>query len=145
MSRTPGAAAPRTDNEKYVKRGVDLITEYDPEWEDGARRANGGKVGAPYRYADALIMLAAGVRVAPGVRYRQLRGMVGKMMGGANTPAFSQLCKRINGLDADIRCDTDGTVSVSVSDKGGDRGCWRSTRAGSSSTTGWSGRGPGGR
>ncbi len=48
MSRTRGAAVIKTDNEKYVKRGADLIMEYDPKWEDDIRRANAGKVGAPY-------------------------------------------------------------------------------------------------
>ena len=113
MSRAGRGAAAKTDNEKYVRRGADLVIEYDPEWEDDVRRANEGKVGAPYQYADTLIMLAAGIRVAQGVRYRQLQGMVGKMIGRSNAPVFSQLCKRINGLDADIRRGPDGMVTVS--------------------------------
>ena len=113
MSRTRGAAAAGTDNEKYVRRGADLFIEYDPGWEDDVGRANEGKVGAPYRYAETLIMLAAAFRGALGIRYRQLEGMVGKMVGGSNTPAYSQLYKRINRLDADIRRNPDGMVTVS--------------------------------
>ncbi len=89
MSQIHDAAVTKTDNEKYVKRGANLIMEYDPKWEDDTRRANKGKVGAPYQYADRLIMMAAGIRVALGVLYRQIHGMVGKMLRGYNTPAFS--------------------------------------------------------
>ena len=108
MSRTP-----KTDNEKYVKRGADLVIAYDPEWEGDVRRANRGKVGAPYQYSETLIMMAAALRSALGVRYRQLEGMVGKMVGRSNTPAFSQLYKRIGRLDADINLDSSGVVTVS--------------------------------
>ncbi len=113
MSRAGRGRSAKTDNKKYVERGAALIIEYDPEWEDDVRRANEGKVGAPYRYAETLIMLAAGVRVAPGVRYRQLQGMVGKTAGRSNTPSFSQFCKRINRLDADVCRGPDGMVTVS--------------------------------
>ncbi|MDE0091606.1 MAG: hypothetical protein OXP12_09740, partial [Thaumarchaeota archaeon] len=61
MSRAGRGRSAKTDNKKYVERGAALIIEYDPEWEDDVRRANEGKVGAPYRYAETLIMLAAGV------------------------------------------------------------------------------------
>lgn len=113
MSRAGRGAAAATDNEKYVKRGADLFIEYDPGWEDDVGRANDGKVGAPYRYAETLIMLAAAFRGALGVRYRQLEGMLGRMVGESNTPAYSQLYKRISGLDADIRRDPGGVVTVS--------------------------------
>ena len=113
MSRARRGAAAKTDNKKYVERGASLIIECDPEWEAEVGRANAGKVGAPYQYAETLVMLAAGIRVALGVRYRQLQGMVGKMVGRSNTPAFSQLCKRINRLDADVNGDSNGVVTVS--------------------------------
>ena len=71
----------KTDNEKYVKRGADMFIEYDPEWESEVRHANKGKVGAPYQYSETLIMLAAALRVGMGVRYRQLEGAIGKMIG----------------------------------------------------------------
>ena len=49
----------KTDNDKYVKRVADMFIEYNPEWEDEVSHANKGKVGAPYRYSETLIMLAA--------------------------------------------------------------------------------------
>ncbi len=113
MSLVRSGAAGKTDNEKYVRRGADLVIEHDPEWEDEVRRANEGKVGAPYMYSDTLVMMAAGIRVALGVRYRQLQGMVGRMVGESNTPVFSQLYKRISRLGADINQDPGGVVTVS--------------------------------
>ena len=89
----------KTDNEKYVKRGADMFIEYNPEWEDEVSHANKRKVGAPYRYSETLIMLAAALRVGLGVRYRQLEGTVGKMIGESRTPSFSQLRKRMGRLD----------------------------------------------
>ncbi len=58
-------------------------------------------------------MMAAGLRVALGVRYRQLQGMGGRVVGESNTPVFSQLYKQISGLGADINRDPDGVVTVS--------------------------------
>ncbi len=114
MSRARrGGAAAKTDNEKYVRRGANLVIEYNPGWEDDVMRANEGKVGAPYRYAETLVMMAAGLRSALGVKYRQLEGMVGRMVGKSNAPAYSQLYKRINRLDADISRDSGGVVTVS--------------------------------
>ena len=113
MSRARNGAAAKTDNEKYVRRGADLVIEYNPGWEDDVRRANEGKVGAPYQYAETLVMMAAALRSALGVKYRQLEGMVGRMAGRSNTPAYSQLYKRITGLDADISRGSGGVVTVS--------------------------------
>ncbi len=113
MSLVRSGAAGKTDNEKYVRRGADLVIEHDPEWEDEVRRANEGKVGAPYMYSDTLVMMAAGIRVALGVRYRQLQGMVGRMVGESNTPVFSQLYKRISKLGADINQDPGGVEEIS--------------------------------
>ena len=62
----------KTDNEKYVKRGADIFIGYDPGWQDEVGHANEGKVGAPYRYSESLLMLAAAFKVAMGVPYRQL-------------------------------------------------------------------------
>ncbi len=47
MSLVRSGAAGKADNEKYVRSGADLVIEHDPEWENGVRRANEGKVGAP--------------------------------------------------------------------------------------------------
>ena len=64
-------------------------------------------------------MVTAALRSALGVRYRQLEGRVGGMIGASNTPVFSQLYKRISRLDADISRDPGGVVTVS--DKRGSR------------------------
>ena len=89
----------KTDNEKYVKRGADMFIEYNPEWEDEVRHANKGKVGAPYRYPETLIMPAAALRVGMDVRYGQLEGAVGKMIRAFRMPFFSQIRKRMGRLD----------------------------------------------
>ena len=101
----------KTDNEKYVKRGADMFIEYNPEWEDEVSHANKGKVGAPYRYSETLIMLAAALRVGLGVQYRQLEGTIGKMIGESKTPSFSQLRKRMGRLD--VSTDQGGVITVS--------------------------------
>ena len=101
----------KTDNEKYVKRGADMFIEYNTEWEDEVSHANKGKVGAPYRYSETLIMLAAALRVGMGVRYRQLEGAIGKMIGESRTPSFSQLRKRMGRLD--VSTYQGGMVTVS--------------------------------
>ena len=103
----------KTDNEKYVKRGADLFIVYDSAWEVEVEQANEGKIGAPYQYSETLLMLAAAVKVGLGVPYRQLEGIVGKMIGESKTPSFSQLYKRIARLDVNI----DQSEMVVVSDK----------------------------
>ena len=56
-------------------------------------------MGAPYQYSETLIMPAAALRVGLGVRYRQLEGAIGKMIGEPRTPSFSQPRKRMRMLD----------------------------------------------
>lgn len=89
----------KTDNEKYVKRVVDMFIEHNPEWEGEVRHTNKGKMGAPDRYSETLIMLAAALRVGLGVQYRQLEGAVGKMIRESRMPSFSHLRKRMGKLD----------------------------------------------
>ncbi len=101
----------KTDNEKYVKRGADMFIEYNPEWKREVNHANKGKVGAPYQYSETLIMLTAALRVGIGVRYRQLEGIIGKMIGESNTPSFSHIRKRIGMLDVNINQNEMITVS----------------------------------
>ena len=101
----------KTDNEKYVKRGADMFIEYNPEWEDEVSHANKGKVGAPYRYSETLIMLVAALMVGLGVQYRQLEGTIGRMIGESKTPSFSQLRKRMGRLD--VSTDQGGVITVS--------------------------------
>ena len=111
----------KTDNEKYVKRGADMFIEYNPEWEDDVSHANRGKVGAPYRYSETLIMLAAALRVGLGIQYRQLEGTVGKMIGESKTPSFSQLRKRMGRLG--VGTHRDGMMTVSDSKRSRGRAC----------------------
>ena len=68
-------------------------------------------MGAPYRYSETLIMLAAALRVGLGIQYRQLEGTVGKMIGEYRTPSFSQLRKRIWRLD--VNTYQGGMITVS--------------------------------
>lgn len=55
-----------TDNAKYVRRGKGLAVAHDPGWEEDLMEANCSKEGAPFRYADGLIMAAAALRTALG-------------------------------------------------------------------------------
>ena len=89
-----------------------MFIEYNPEWEDEVSHANKEKVGAPYRYSETLIMLAAALRVGMGARYRQLEGTVGKMIGEPRTPSFSQLRKRMGG-GLDVSTYQGGMITVS--------------------------------
>jgi len=60
----------KTDNRKYVDRGSGLVMRRDPAWDADLGRANRRKNGAPFLYADAMMMQAAALRTA----YRQLGG-----------------------------------------------------------------------
>lgn len=101
-----------TDNAKYVRRGRGLAVAHDPGWEEDLMEANCSKEGAPFRYADGLIMAAAALRIALGMQYRQLSGFLAAMLEGRDSPHYSVLCRRINRLDVDI----DGGL-VRVSDR----------------------------
>ena len=68
-------------------------------------------MGAPYRYSETLIMLAAALRVRLGVQYMQLEGTIGKMIGESKTPSFSQIRKRMGRLD--MSTDQRGVITVS--------------------------------
>ena len=121
----------KTDNEKYVQCGVDMFIEYNPEWEDEVSHTNEGRVSAPYRYSETLIILATACWIVIGVQYRQFEGAIGKMIGESKTSSFNQLRKRVGKLDVDT--DQDGLIIMS------DRKHHRvpgSTRPDSSSTTG---------
>ena len=102
-----------TDNAKYVRRGKGLAVAHDPGWEEDLIEANCSKEGAPFRYADGLIMAAAALRTALGMQYRQLSGFLAGMLDGHDPPHHSVLRRGISRLDVDI----DGGV-VRVSDGG---------------------------
>ena len=82
-----------TDNAKYVRRGGDLVTIHDRGWQDELMERNTGKEGAPFKYTDSLIMLASSLRTAFGIPYRQLSGIMGRMLQGRDSPDYSVLCR----------------------------------------------------
>ena len=95
-----------TDNSKYVRRGSDLVICYDPKWEDDLKEVNQSKEGAPFQYADGLIMLAILLRTATETPWRQLSGMIRKMQQGHKMPHYTVLWRRASSLDVDIDGDT---------------------------------------
>ena len=96
----------KIDNEKYVQRGRDLvIAKHNPEWEEDTKCMNLDKVGPPFQYADVFIMSVAGIRIAQGIEYRQLEGMVSEMTDGNYAPDYTTLYRRIAKLDIDINND----------------------------------------
>ena len=45
-----------TDNAKYVRRGAELVVQYNPDWSCEVGQANCGKEeGAQFQYADTMI------------------------------------------------------------------------------------------
>ncbi len=93
----------QTDNAKYVKRGAGLIVKYNPEWEKDLKDANCHKEkGAPFLYAEGMIMAAAALRTAFMIQYRQLSGMFEEMLKGADSPCYATIFRRIQKLDVDI-------------------------------------------
>ncbi len=91
-----------TDNAKYVERGAGLVVKYDPGWEKDLKAANRHKEGAPFLYAEGMIMAAAALRTAFMLKYRQLSGMLGEMLKGADSPCYTTIFRRIQKLDVDI-------------------------------------------
>ena len=91
-----------TDNAKYVERGAGLVVKYDPGWEKDLKAANRHKEGAPFLYAEGMIMAAAALRTAFMLKYRQLSGMLGEMLKGADSPCYTTIFRRMQKLDVDI-------------------------------------------
>jgi len=91
----------KTDNKKYVDRGRGLVMRRDPSWEDDLGRANRRKNGAPFLYADAMMMQAAALRTACRVAYRRPGGMIRGMLGGGAAPDYTTIYRRIQRLDVD--------------------------------------------
>ncbi len=92
-----------TDNAKYVERGAGLVVKYNPDWEKDLKDANCHKEeGAPFLYAEGMIMAAAALRTAFMLKYRQLSGMLGEMLKGADSPCYTTIFRRIQKLDVDI-------------------------------------------
>ncbi len=91
-----------TDNAKYVERGAGLVVKYDPGWEKDLKVANRHKEGAPFLYAEGMIMAAAALRTAFMIKYRQLSGMFEEMLKGADSPCYTTIFRRMQKLDVDI-------------------------------------------
>ena len=92
----------QTNNEKYVKRGSGLFIDYDPDWAEELAKINLGKNGAPFLYADGLIMMCAFLRTAFRMPYRQLAGMTSRMLDGHDSPAYNTIYRRIQKIDVKI-------------------------------------------
>ena len=101
----------KTDNHTVRQAWGRHVVQYNPEWKYEVDHANRGKVGAPYQYSETLIMLTAAPRVGIGVRYRQLEGIVRKMIGESNTPSFGHIRKRIGMIHGNINQNEMITVS----------------------------------
>lgn len=86
----------KTDNQKYVQRGADIIIQYDSQWGEEVKEANYNKVGAPYQFADSFFMMAAAFRAANRSPYRQLSGMVNKMTNSQYAPDYTTIFRRTN-------------------------------------------------
>ncbi len=91
-----------TDNAKYVERGAGLVVKYDPGWENDLKNANCHKEGAPFLYADGMIMVAAALRTAFMMPYRQLSGMIREMLRGMDSSCYATIFGRMQKLDVDI-------------------------------------------
>ncbi len=91
-----------TDNAKYVERGAGLVVKHDPGWEKDLKDANRHKEGAPFLYAEGMIMAAAALRTALMIPYRQLSGMFGEMLRGMDSPCYTTIFRRMQKLDVDI-------------------------------------------
>ncbi len=90
------------DNAAYVQRGRDPVIRHDPGRADGPGGADPGKEGAPFRYADGMIMPAAAPGTALGVPYRQLSGMAGRMLDGHDSPCYTTIHRRMKRLDVGV-------------------------------------------
>ena len=95
-----------TDNAKYIRPGAELVVQHNPDWSCEVKQVNCGKEGAPFQYADTMIMMIAALRTALGVPFRQLSGMADKMLEGHDSPHYTTLCRRMKKLDINIRGNT---------------------------------------
>jgi len=86
-----------------------LIFEYDPGWEEELAEINLGKNGAPFLYTDDLIMLAAAFRNAFRTVYRQLSGVIKRILVGHKAPAYNTLYRRMQKLGVKIN---NGKITV---------------------------------
>ncbi len=91
-----------TNNAKYVERGAGLVVKYNPGWEKDLKNANRHKEGAPFLYAEGMIMAMAALRTAFMIPYRQLSGMIREILKGTDSPCYTTIFRRMQKLDVDI-------------------------------------------
>jgi len=97
-----------------VERGRGLVAACDPGRGDGLRDANRRRNGAPFLYADGLIMAAAAIRTALRIPYRQLSGMPESMLDGRASPSYPVPCRRMQRPDVEVG---GGTATVRDPDR----------------------------
>ena len=85
----------QSNNQKYVDRGRSLAIHEDPGWEEELKEANMKKNGAPFRYPESLIELMAILKVATGLSFRAVSGMVGGMLDEDSTLDYSTIFRRM--------------------------------------------------
>ncbi len=92
-----------TDNAKYVRRGAELVVQYNPDWSCEVGQANCGKEeGGTVPVCRHHDHMTAALRTALGVPFRQLSGMADKMLEGHDSPHYTTLCRRMEKFDISI-------------------------------------------
>ena len=82
------------DDRKYIPRGkYRALCLDDAIMPRGAEQINKSKVGAPFAYSDACLMMMALFRNAIGTACRQLQGIIEEISGEENSPTCSAICK----------------------------------------------------
>lgn len=104
-----GKPRPKNPDEKYYNRGRMLCLRVDKKWDADLKEANHGKVGAPFQYAESLIMHLALIRSLCNLPLRQVSGLAESMFGAAYAPRRSQLHARLQQVQIDICA---GSVSL---------------------------------
>ncbi len=81
------------DDRKYISRGKYHALHLDDTiMPRGIGQPNKNKVGAPFAYSDAcLVMMMALLRNAIGTAYRQLQGTIEEVLGEENSPTYLRL------------------------------------------------------
>ena len=89
-------AGGRNANKKQINRGRMLVLRFDDKWEAEVKKANRGKVGAPFKYAESMIIQLAFMRMLGKMPYNHLVGVAKETLGDEDAPCPSVLWERIN-------------------------------------------------
>ncbi len=88
------------DDRKHISRGKYHALHLDDAiMPRGVEQLNKNKVGAPFAYSDACLVMMALFRNAIGTACRQLQGIIGEVLGEENSPTCSAICKGIDKTD----------------------------------------------